>query len=114
MKPIVKIGTWFWFPKGVIGMTLFPFIFVDKAYYMRVSKLCNESLIRHETIHFRQQMEMLVILFYLWYGLEYLAKLIPYGKEAYNNISFEREAYMCDMDITYLKNRKFWEFLKYV
>lgn len=41
--------------------------------------------------------------YYLWYGIEYLIKLCIYknSKEAYENISFEREAYSLDKE--YLK-----------
>ncbi|MGK0254765.1 MAG: hypothetical protein ACI9OE_002275, partial [Mariniflexile sp.] len=33
---------------------------------------------------------------------------------AYRNISFEREAYANEMYLDYLKQRKFWSFLKYL
>jgi hypothetical protein len=36
--------------------------------------------------------EMLYIPFYLWYGVEWLIKLLCKGN-AYRNLSFEREAY---------------------
>ena len=43
-------------------------------------------------IHWKQQMEMLIIPFYVWYFIEWVIKLFKYGKKAYYNISFEREA----------------------
>lgn len=49
--------------------------------------------ISHERIHWIQQREMLCLFFYLWYLIEWLIKLLPYGRDAYWNISFEREAY---------------------
>ena len=33
---------------------------------------------------------------------------------AYEKISFEQEAYRNENSSNYLKNRKFWEFLKYL
>ena len=73
-------------------------------------------MLNHERIHLRQQAELLVVFFYVWYGLEYLIRLIQYRNrhEAYKNISFEREAYANEKDLDYLKRRSFWEFLKYI
>ena len=48
---------------------------------------------KHEKIHIAQQKEMLVIPFYLWYFIEWLVRLFKKGN-AYQNISFEREAYV--------------------
>lgn len=92
-------------------MALFPFILLrDKSLRL------NERLINHEKIHLRQQLEMLVFPFYLWYFIEYMFRLIQYrnGNEAYLNISFEREAYQNDEDLEYLKNRSLFNFFKYL
>jgi hypothetical protein len=114
MKAIIKVGNWWFFSKGVIAMSLFPFIFVDKSYEEHSTFEKYNITLNHEEIHIRQQLEMLVLFFYLWYGIEYLLKLITYGKGAYMALSFEREAYMNDIDEGYLKTRKFWSFLKYL
>ena len=76
----------------------------------------NQTLINHEKIHLRQQVELLVVPFYLVYGVEFLVRLFQYKKWhlAYRNISFEREAYANEMYLDYLKQRKFWSFLKYL
>ncbi len=73
-------------------------------------------LLNHERIHLRQQAELLILPFYVWYVLEYFVRLLAYKnkKEAYRNISFEREAYANESDPDYLKHRKFWSFLKYL
>lgn len=68
----------------------------------------NETTIRHESIHWQQQKELLCIPFYLWYCIEALLKW------SYYNISFEREAYDNAMNINYLKERKHYAFLKYI
>ena len=99
------------FRKNFIGITLFPFIF------LRDPKLTeNKTLINHETIHIIQQVELLVIPFYIWYLTEYLFRLIQYKNQhkAYRNISFEREAYANEKNPNYLKERKFYNFLKYI
>jgi hypothetical protein len=91
------------------GMALFPFLLIK---YKSPSKI----LINHERIHFRQQIELLIFPFYLWYVLEYLIHRLR-GKspnQAYRNISFEREAYENDENLEYLENRKPWAFWKYL
>ncbi len=98
-------------PRGFRGLTFYPFVFLaDKD-----DKL-NKVFINHEKIHIRQQLELLILPFYLWYFTEYLFRLIQYKdrRQAYFNISFEREAYKNEKDLNYLKQRPFWRFLKYV
>lgn len=76
----------------------------------------TDKTIRHEKIHIRQQKEMLVIFFLLWYGIEWLLRLIQYRNRmtAYKNISFEREAYDNMSNIGYLYTRKAYSFIKYI
>ncbi|HIP49666.1 MAG TPA: hypothetical protein EYG92_11980 [Lutibacter sp.] len=99
------------FHSNYAAMTIWPFIFIkDKS-----SKL-NHTLINHEKIHLKQQIELLWFLFFLWYVFEFLYKLIKYKKwdTAYRAISFEREAYANEHNLDYLKNRKIWSFWKYL
>ena len=98
-------------PKGYDGLAVYPFIIVRRD---AIAK--NLAFINHERIHLRQQAELLVIPFYLWYILEYLLKLIKYKNksEAYRNISFEREAYQNEKDLNYLKSRPLWKFRDYL
>ena len=76
----------------------------------------NEVMINHEKIHIRQQIELLILPFFIWYGIEFLIRyLICKDKNiAYRNISFEKEAYQNEKDLGYLEQRAFWGFLKYV
>lgn len=101
----------FMIPKGYTGITLFPFIFLKSK-----SLKNNTVLINHEKIHLRQQIELLILPFYLWYGLEFLFRYYQHKNWfiAYKNISFEREAFANDADFQYIKNRTFWQFLKYL
>lgn len=97
--------------KKFLGITLWPFIIV------RDKTLLNDSVfITHEKIHIRQQAEMLVVFFYVWYIFEYLLRLVQYKdrNKAYRNISFEREAYANEKDFNYLKKRSFWNFVYYI
>lgn len=98
-------------PKGFVGITIFPFIFLKKK-----TLKADKILINHEEIHLRQQAELLLIFFYLFYGLEWFIKFLKHknGYLAYRNLSFEREAYHHEKDLNYLKKRKLWAFLKYL
>ena len=92
------------------GITLFPFIVLSEK-----SDRNNAVLLNHEKIHIRQQLEMLVLPFFVIYLTEFLIGYVKYRnwQLAYKNISFEREAYANEKDLHYLKQRSFWRFLKY-
>lgn len=94
----------------VNGMALFPFILVK----LEKSK-ADKLLIRHEIIHLRQQLELLVLPFYIFYLVNYLYNRMIYSDhyEAYKNIVFEREAYANDAFPDYLARRKFFSWWKY-
>lgn len=70
----------------------------------------------HEFIHFRQQIELLILPFYIIYILNYLINLILYHnhQQAYRNILFEREAYENDAKLNYLADRKFASWTTYL
>lgn len=98
-------------PKGFIGLTLYPFIFLKRKDLKH-----NYELVNHEKIHLKQQRELLVIFFFLFYGIEWFIKLIIYKNKylAYKNLSFEREAYYNETNLYYLEKRNFWAFLTYL
>ena len=93
------------------GIALFPFIFIRKPEDKQ-----NNILINHEKIHLRQQIELLVIFFYIFYVLEYYYWLFKLKNKdlAYRRISFEREAYANEADLAYLSKRRLWGFRKYL
>jgi len=112
---------------GFDAMTLGPFVFTRKD-----KDKVDAVLLNHESIHWEQQKELLILPFFLLYGLLYVVELIhclfakkrgqnpnPNGirrtiwKRAYRSIIFEREAYGNQENMNYLKERKFWGFLKY-
>jgi hypothetical protein len=105
------IATKYLIPKGYRGLALFPFVFVKYALDKK-----NEVFLNHERIHLRQQLELLVIPFFIWYFLEFLVRFLQFKNWdlAYRNISFEREAYANEKDLDYLKRRSFWGFLKWI
>lgn len=98
-------------PKGYTAIALFPFVFVRDA-----ALASHPVLLNHERIHLRQQAELLILPFYIWYFIEYCILYLKYKdqKTAYRNISFEREAYANEKDMGYVKHRRFFGFLKYV
>ena len=103
-KGIVK----FLFP-GVAGVTLAPF-----GIYLSKRHLANAKTIRHEKIHWKQQIEMLILPFYVWYVLEWLVRLVTDKGNAYKSISFEQEAYSNENDTLYLDKRKKFSWAKYL
>ncbi|NND94116.1 MAG: hypothetical protein HKN45_04575 [Flavobacteriales bacterium] len=95
---------------GYSGFAFWPFIF------LRNSSNATPIILNHERIHLRQQLELLVIPFYLFYFTEYLIRRIQYPtwRKAYENISFEREAFSKEGDSSYLRNRKFWAWTSFL
>ncbi|SFS95626.1 hypothetical protein SAMN04487890_10776 [Mucilaginibacter polytrichastri] len=92
-------------------MALYPFILVsDKRF------LDDDVLIRHETIHLKQEAELLVIPFYIIYALNYLINYVIYKNhdKAYRAICFEREAYANEQHANYLVKRKLWAWRFYL
>jgi len=100
----------FLIPKNYNGLAIYPFIFLKNK-----ALTDNQSLINHERIHLRQQIELLWVFFFLWYFSEFFIHLVKRRNwhKAYHSISFEKEAYQNENDIDYLKHRKFWAFLKF-
>lgn len=98
-------------PKGYTGLTVFPFVFLKSKQLKS-----NVVFMNHEKIHLKQQLELLILPFYLMYAIEFLVRLLQYKKWdlAYRNVSFEREAYTNEFNLDYLKQRSFWSFLKYL
>lgn len=91
------------------AITLCPFILLSR-------KETEAYIINHEKIHIRQQLELLIIPFYIWYGLEFLYYWLKYNNRemAYMSISFEREAYANHYNFDYLKKRTFLSHLKHL
>lgn len=97
---IIRFFEWI-FRMKISAITLFPFIIISKT------TSSNPVLINHEKIHLRQQLELLIIPFYIWYLIEFFAK-------GYLNNSFEKEAYLNEKNQDYLKTRKPYSFRMYL
>ena len=79
--------------------------------FVRPKTRVTPRLLNHERIHTAQMLEMGIIFFYLWYVIEWLFRLTQRGN-AYYRISFEREAYRYERDLTYLTRRKWYSWWK--
>ena len=99
------------FYRNYVGLSFWPFIFLRDPELRR-----DTVLINHERIHLRQQAELLVLFFYLWYIGEWMLRTLLYldPYRAYQNISFEREAYTREKDLKYLSQRKPYAFLDFL
>ena len=92
------------------GTTLYPFgIYLDSFEHKDIKYLAN-----HELIHWKQQKEMFIIFFYLWYLIEWIVNIFIYGKKAYIKISFEQEGYFNGKNLNYLKSREKYAWLRYI
>lgn len=93
------------------AMAVYPFILVKKEAMKQ-----NAILIHHEKIHHRQQLELLIVPFYLLYLFNYLFNLLRYRNhyKAYREIIFEREAFQMENDLDYLSRRKMFAFVKFL
>ena len=108
---MIIVCQWLLKNKKINGITLFPFIFLKKPEFKY-----DKILINHEKIHLRQQLELLIIFFYIWYVVEYYIHFFKCKNAymAYRAISFEKEAYDNEHNLDYLQKRKLWGFWKYL
>jgi hypothetical protein len=92
------------------AMAVYPFM-IFKNQKVSVSR----KVIRHELIHFHQQLELLILPFYVLYFLSYLLNLLIYRDhdKAYRNICFEVEAYANDDNPDYLPQRKMFAWMRH-
>lgn len=112
--------SWFSPLNEIWAVTIFPFIFCRGE--------LDEADLRHESIHFQQYLDTFVLGFLLIYGWDYLKGRIKYrndisgisahngpyqdaGDKAYYRTRAEQEAYSNDSDISYLENRKRYQWL---
>lgn len=118
--------------KGFLAMTIWPLCFIRKD----MRDKFNEVSERHEDIHAMQQQEvtavalmifaivflgtmswwaMLILpLYFYWYLIEWLIRLVFCSGNAYRRIAFEREAYAHDDEETYLADRQPYAWIKYL
>lgn len=85
------------------AMAIYPFILLKRKEYKN-----DLILVNHEKIHHRQQIELLVIPFYVLYLLNYVLNLLRFKShdKAYSGIFFEKEAFANEHNLNYLNTRK--------
>lgn len=93
------------------AMAVFPFI-ISRNPKAETDKV----VINHEKIHFRQQLELLWLGFFLLYFLFFIYYWIKIKNRynAYLQIPFEKEAYAFEDDFTYLKKRKIFDWGRFI
>lgn len=114
MKGIIivsKFWTYFFSAGKASAITIFPIVFLAHKSFKK-----DEALLNHEQIHLSQAIELLIVPFYTWYLIEFMFRFFKHWhfRQAYLNISFEREAYKNEKNMEYLKKRKIWSFWKYL
>lgn len=102
--------------KGFLAMMLYGTIFWRKEYEYMLESVSNETyvqkVVNHESIHKEQMKDFCRwipiggTIFYIIYFFEWIYRLIEDYKNAYRNISFEREAHKFEADLSYINNRK--------
>ena len=93
---------------NVYAITLFPFVISREE--------LDDETKNHEKIHFRQQLELLVIPFYFLYALFFICGWLKYrdNTKAYLSIPFEIECYKNEENLEYLSRRGFLGWIKYL
>lgn len=95
--------------KPFTAINLFGLVFARKE-----CEPLSKRTLNHDAIHTAQMKELLYVGFYLWYVVEWLVKLFIYGKEAYRNVSFEREAYQYAGYEGYLSIRRPYKWIQLI
>ena len=97
--------------KKIRGISLWPFVIIREP-----EDSGDLVFLNHERIHLQQQLELLVIPFYLWYIAEFSIRYFQTRDfhRAYRNISFEREAYSNEANLRYCISRRRWNFTGYL
>lgn len=85
-------------------------------YWARDLSWIDRYVVNHERIHDAQQRELLYVPFYVMYVIEWLIRLLQYRnpREAYYNISFEREAYDNGRNLKYISRRLSYAWMRYL
>lgn len=95
-------------PIDIGAITLGPFVF-SRGPVSAVTK-------NHESIHWRQYLELGILGFPILYGLFYLIGRVKgkNGNDAYHDIPFELEAYAHERDFEYLRKRRSFSWTKFI
>ena len=96
--------------KYYTGFSFFIFIWISRL------EKNSTRLVRHEMIHFWQQVELLFVFHWLLYGLFYMVSRLKGQRHyiCYRYNPFELEAYGNDSNEQYLKERKLFAWTRYI
>ena len=101
-----------WLSK-IVPISVYAFSF---AFWVCCRGVMSDRTRRHETIHYQQQLELLMVFQWILYELFHLIGLIRYrdGQQAYYENPFEREAYANDKNENYLSERPRYAWVNYI
>jgi len=88
---------------------------ISFAFWVFCRGTINKTTRRHETIHFQQQLELLLVFQWILYAVFWIIGLVIHrnAKDAYRANPFEQEAYANEKKRTYLEKRELWSWRKY-
>lgn len=101
---------------GMAGITFLFFVFHNGLEGPEYTEEWKKEFWNHESIHMRQQWELLFVFQWILYGIFYLRnrfKGIDHHT-AYKNNPFERESYENSKNFKYLETRKMYGWIKYI
>ena len=90
---------------------------INLGFFVFFRDVPDDTVHRHETIHYRQSKELLFVFFPILYVAFWLALLIKYkgnGARAYRANPFELEAYIWQHAEGYLDERPMWAWRDYL
>ena len=101
---------------GLKGLAMWPVVFIEGA---ALTEKGNPTVVlRHESIHIAQQLELGVLPFYIIYMTEQSCRALMNGwgyDQAYMQVSFEREAYANECkSVAYLRRRRYCAWVWYM
>ena len=87
---------------------------VPILFWIIVRENSKPWVIRHEEIHLRQRLELLIVPYEILYLIEWIIRRVFRGtKNANKKTIFEKEAYDNDGYLLYIENRKPYAWFKY-
>jgi len=103
-SPLIRIINYF--KLNIAGITLWPIIHLEKN--------PGKETLNHEAIHMAQIYELLIIFFYIIYLANFFLLFLKKRNYdyAYENILFEKEAYLNEKNLVYLKTRKIFSWAR--
>jgi hypothetical protein len=104
--PVIRENSWV--PRLLSKISPIEIGAISLGLFVFVRGAASSTTRRHETIHYRQWLECLIVFFPLLYAYYYLKAWVALrsGPAAYRAIPFEREAYAHEDQPDYVRTRR--------